>query len=704
MSIPRRLFLQQFAASGGCFVVSALLRPLSAHAQAIRTESNRFAFAQGVASADPQPDAVVFWTRVTDTRAAASIPLTLQVSTGDSFDELLVEEVVAADASVDHTVRCFVDGLSPDSFYWYRFLAPDGYASRVGRTRTAPSDIAPACLNLAVFCCQDYETGFFNAYRQLVLDDAARPVADRTHLCLHVGDFIYENVGKTLRTMDGVRSELANRDGSARTIDDLPSGGQVDSRNQLIPTSLDDFRHIYRRYLQDEALLEARALYPFVCIWDDHELVNDYWQSYGPNGPIADLKVAANQAWFEYIPAALTSSRPGPAGVNDARDFSFADVTAVGPGEFDDHYLSLEENNRKAIGSLTIYRSLTWGRDVDLMLLDSRSYRGARGVEDSLLANDDGVAAYPAAPLDPLLIRTLNAGRTANDGNPPATIGVFGREVPNPRLDRPYGSLLGETQKEWLKQSLVNSSARWKVICNSVPLMRFGFDNSFAEQGHKSGLYYTDSWDGYPVERTELMSFILDRGLANVVSLTGDRHANFAGVVHDDFDFGAGRAVIPEFAGASVSGGCRFKIQRRLMRSDPALDELTTCDGEAIGYIYRQAPLMNGWMLFGAETAREFGANYDRESALALADDEVNPHLAYADCDAYGYYRISFLDDALRTEYVVLPEPVENMLVSESAARRRVHFEVQVWQPGDEPEVRLAATNGESPFLGLKTR
>ncbi len=702
MSIPRRLFLKQFAASSGCFVVSALLRPLAVGAQAISEESGRFAFSQGVASADPQPDAVVFWTRVTDMRGAQSIPLTLQVSTGDSFDELLVEEMIDADSSVDHTVRCFVDGLRPNSFYWYRFIAPDGLASRIGCTRTAPDETSPARLNLAVFCCQDYETGFFNAYRQLVLDDAARPAADRTHLCLHLGDFIYENVAKTLRTMDGVRSDLANRDGSARAIYDLPSGGRVDSRNQLIPTTLDDFRHIYRRYLQDEALLDARALYPFICIWDDHELVNDYWQSYGPNGPIADLKVAANQAWFEYVPAALTRSRPGPAGSNEARDFSYADVTAVGPDDFDEHYLSLEENNRKAIESVTIYRSLNWGRDIDLMLLDARSYRGERGVEDSLLANDDGVAAYPAAPLDPLLIRTLNAGRTANDGVPPPTINLFGREVPNPRAERPYGSLLGESQKEWLKRSLVNSTARWKLVCNSVPMMRFGFDNSFAEYGDKSGLYYTDSWDGYPVERAELMSFILDEGLPNVVSLSGDRHANFAGVVYDDFDFGAARPVIAEFAGASVSGGCRFKIQRRLMRSDPELDVLTTCDGEAIDYIYRQAPLMNGWILFGADAARSFGSDYDLEAALALADDEVNSHLEYADCDAYGYYRVSILDNVLQTEFVVLPEPIENALISEPAVRRRVHFEVPAWQSLEEPQPKLSAMSGEPPLLGLK--
>lgn len=157
----------------------------------------------------------------------------------------------------------------------------------------------------------------------------------------------------------------------------LPHGARTGTLRY--PVTLEDYRYLYRAYLSDPDLRAARARWPFVCTWDDHEFSNNSWQSQqmydGSGKPAQARKVAANQAWFEYIPAHLTGSA-GVEGVSqDARDFTPVRVVDAPIQEFDDDYRSLEPNNRAAIGSLVIYRSLRWGRHVDLVVTDNRSFR-----------------------------------------------------------------------------------------------------------------------------------------------------------------------------------------------------------------------------------------------------------------------------------------------------------------------------------------
>ena len=118
----------------------------------------------------------------------------------------------------------------------------------------------------------------------------------------------------------------------------------------------------------------------------------------------------------------------------------------------------------------------------------------------------------------------MNDGKMANDGDPPATLNYEGKIIPNPRRQSPRASLLGAQQRNWLKETLSGSDANWKLLCNNVPMMRFGFDTRFREHGTKSNIFWTDSWDGYPIERNDIVKFIKESDITNIVSLTGDRH------------------------------------------------------------------------------------------------------------------------------------------------------------------------------------
>ena len=81
-------------------------------------------------------------------------------------------------------------------------------------------------------------------------------------------------------------------------------------QTSTIPLTVDGYRAIYKGYLADPDLQDARARWPFVCIWDNHEFSWQGWQSIVKAGafeqPGQTVKVAANQAWFEYIPARVS--------------------------------------------------------------------------------------------------------------------------------------------------------------------------------------------------------------------------------------------------------------------------------------------------------------------------------------------------------------------------------------------------------------
>jgi phosphodiesterase/alkaline phosphatase D-like protein len=137
------------------------------------------AFRHGVASADPLPDGVLLWTRVT-TDAAGPVAVDWWLGEGPQAAAALARGTAEASPERDFTVHVDVGGLEPGTTYWYGFGAGD-VASPVGRTRTAP--VGPLRVGLA--SCANWSCGFFNAYANL----AARDL----DLVVHVGDYLYEN-------------------------------------------------------------------------------------------------------------------------------------------------------------------------------------------------------------------------------------------------------------------------------------------------------------------------------------------------------------------------------------------------------------------------------------------------------------------------------------------------------------------------------
>ncbi len=85
------------------------------------------------------------------------------------------------------------------------------------------------------------------------------------------------------------------------------------------------------------------------------------------------------------------------------------------------------------------------------------------------------------------------------------------------RADNPDRTMLGKTQLAWLEQTLLNaqqSSTTWKIVTVSSPIDEGGEDSSKSWAG------------GYRAERNELLKFIDDNNIDNVVFLSADDHQN----------------------------------------------------------------------------------------------------------------------------------------------------------------------------------
>jgi alkaline phosphatase D len=198
-----------------------------------QTRFARDPFSLGVASGYPRPDGFVLWTRLAlDPLEGGGMPPKLvRVSWEVASDEKLTRVVRrgTAIASPDyaHAVHVELQGLEPDRPYWYRFRTGDT-SSRVGRTRTAPAPgSAVDRIRFAFASCQQYEQGFFTAYRHMV--------SEELDVVIHLGDYIYESSWGT---------------------------GHVRKHSAPEPITLEDYRARFALYRSDPDLQAAHAAFP----------------------------------------------------------------------------------------------------------------------------------------------------------------------------------------------------------------------------------------------------------------------------------------------------------------------------------------------------------------------------------------------------------------------------------------------------------
>ena len=256
-SVDRRSFVTAAAAMGAVIAFG----DTRAAPSTIRWTERRELFPEGVASGDPAHNSVILWTR---RPYAADINSTLiaEVATDQAFRQVVSTTPVKIYADADWTCRVLVVGLEPAHIYWYRFTDAEGNGSRVGRTITAPARDDARPVRFAFVSCQTVNEGKLNAYRRMIWEDERAAPDDRLGFVLHLGDFIYEVV----QYPDEVKKRY---DRTIYDIGRVPDARKV--RDFHVPTTLEGYRFVYRAHLHDPDLQDARARWPFVPVWDNHE-------------------------------------------------------------------------------------------------------------------------------------------------------------------------------------------------------------------------------------------------------------------------------------------------------------------------------------------------------------------------------------------------------------------------------------------------
>jgi alkaline phosphatase D len=276
-------------------------------------------FALGVASGRPRADSIVLWTRLLfseEDRVAASetLRVDVEVFADVGLKRRVQKTEILTDAHRAHSVHFHLQHLQPSTDYWYRFRQGDAY-SPVGHTRTAPALNADVReLRVVLSSCQHYEQGQFIAHAEIA--------NQKLDFVLFMGDYIYES---------------SNAQYAVR------------KHNGDEPKTLTQYRDRYEQYKRDPMLQAAHAAHPWVLMWDDHEVVNDYAndqdRNYTDTQQMLLRRAAAYQAYFEHQPVLLGPDQDNPA-------------------------------------NMRLYEQLSWGKLADVWTLDCRQYRSAQVCRD----------------------------------------------------------------------------------------------------------------------------------------------------------------------------------------------------------------------------------------------------------------------------------------------------------------------------------
>jgi alkaline phosphatase D len=499
----RRHFLRRAGTGAAVAVLAPQELVLPAHGASSRRLFRSGRFADGIVAGDPTARSIALWTRVTDAEGSGRVQL--EVARDDDFRHLVASRTVHTDETVNHAVKARVKGLKPHTDYFYRFTTAK-HDSKVGRFRTALPADSRQPVRFAYFSCQDYTHGYFNAHEVMLKEDVDFIV------CL--GDYIYAESYNSVAGGTGVR-------------DDLIGSPSISPNYEREALTLADYRAKYSLYRSDPALRKLHERFAMVYIPDDHE-VQDNYAGGVPDGGLGPetrfspaRKRAARKAFFESSPRFPDGKR--------------------------------------------LYRTLNFGRTVELFIMDQRAHR---------------------------------ANQPCNDATAPPCADLY-----QPR------AFLGRTQLDWLKKRLSASRATWKVMANEVTIMpTMVLNGAFVAY---------DSWQGYPLEREELLTHIRDKQIQDVVFVTGDIHTFIAGDVRTDL--GKGEPVAVEFVAGSIS---------------------------SIGFGESVLPAGNGAVITGND------ANPATDPALVATLRGLNPWVDQADLDHHGYGVIEASTKGLSSRFV----------------------------------------------------
>jgi alkaline phosphatase D len=418
-------------------------------AYAAQQDSNNSLFiTHGIASGDVTNQSVIIWSR-----ANREAQLHVEYDTDSNFPHPKSTNIALANQTTDYTAHAKLEGLSPDTVYYYRVWFSSNNSSsssdsknasvvsdnKTGSFRTAINPSASSNKDIKfIFAadlggqmhCRQIDTGGYSIFSKMQELSPDFFIAN--------GDMIYAVDKCPSDGPDGWRNIQGNFSGIADPDINWTNTSQV--------------RDVYLKHWQYnrgdsylQRFLQNTSMY---SQWDDHEVINDfgaswqYWNSFNTDREgYPNIVKAGREAFFNYSPIDRNPEDP----------------------------------NR-------IYRSFNWGPDLDLLILDARSYRS-----------------------------------------------------PNSMADKPENNktMLGSEQLQWLKQKLLTSSATWKVLSSDVPISVPTGSNAsiLGRDGWASGNETTTTTTknsfpktGFENELQGLLEYLDYNNIKNIVFVTTDVH------------------------------------------------------------------------------------------------------------------------------------------------------------------------------------
>lgn len=225
--------------------------------------------------------------------------------------------------------------------------------------------------------------------------------------------------------------------------------------------TLAEFRSLYKAGRDFGPLRRLAQSTPFYAMWDDHEVRND-WDAETVDPWFLEI---GRKAFLEYMPLASLSL--------------FAPSECATP---------------------PLFRVFPWGTQADVIIIDTRACRST---------SVETICRGDLAPTMPTFLRP--AFGLASEP-PPGCVAA---------INDPSRSILGATQKALLKQALLRSRARFKIVVTPENIQQLW-------------IVPYDSWEGYGADRAEILNFIRDQNIRNVLFLTTDGHQNVMNDVYID--------------------------------------------------------------------------------------------------------------------------------------------------------------------------
>lgn len=623
-------------------------------------------FPQSVASGDPRSESVILWTRVEIPDGDdEDVPVFLELFADEDLTEHAMWDdgplqALVATADHDHCVKVRVVGLESGTVYYYRFIAQVGdqlLASKTGRTKTAPAADDDTPVKFAFVSCQDFGGRYYNGYAHMVTQEP--------DFFVHLGDYVYETAGDSGFQGGTEDREVVFEDtGNVLVVDPNGDGGYQAAR------SLDNYRQLYRIHRSDPALQRAHELVPMIATWDDHEFSDDCWGATATyfagrqDETDPERRLNANQAWFEYMPVDYLEPEfeydrrvQPPDDIRIWRDFVFGRhlhlVMTDLRSRRSDHLIPEDAYP----GTVVVLESELGGDTEhaaayveDIAAEDGGSYA-------DLLRSAATAAEYPTDRIEgPISVSWINSV-IEDEGSDLPPIDPVGRPLgiayvdmlkasfwsrigsrylvasgPFARFaakrwtesDRTSETAMGPQQEEWFIDTMRGSDATWKVWGNEFCLSPLQIDlsllmvpDSFKRVFHLN----VDDWNGMANRRDLLLAELADVG--NVVAITGDIHAFFAGTPMVSTD--TSRKIV-EFVGGSISSLAFQSLLQAQVEDDPVLSGVPGAAALA-------------------------GAIRD-----LLLDIGPNPHLAFAELQAHGWALVEASKDTFDATFFTHPE------------------------------------------------